>query len=449
MTGVSRGQLITVGGLLLAVLLIGIALVLNSVIFAENVETQSGPDAGAPEEVRADTNTTAWTAIHDINVRNSDNRSYAHLEAELDDWMADWVGMVRKERAITGEWIRLNRTGVTHGWRVLQTNNERNFTAGGTAGMAGQQTWLVAENVQQTGGFEQNLSRQSLYGAGYGTTEAALANSSYHIAIDEPGTSGFWRVYVFQGVGTQNVYVLTEEPDENFVGNTAAYVNFAAGSCAYQTITWVELDLRAGTFGGAPCDELAFYSDLEPGYDIYYNATAGTDSLGNHVNRSKGTYELFVGTAEVDDAPYYRASSGDSPFRLTALYGADYDLGYESQQVTSLGEIRPRPPRPDPDGVAPTVSFSLTYEAGTLTDAYQVDWSVSDPEGDLSSVEVLLYENATSTRIDSENVSVSGDSASGVTTLGPTSDGVRYDVYVIATDDRGVTTVRKESDVAN
>lgn len=111
--------------------------------------------------------------------------------------------------------------------------------------------------------------------------------------------------------------------------------------------------------------------------------------------------------------------------------------------------VGPYPAPLVPDGGAPTVSFSLTCEAGTLTDAYQVDWNVSDPEGDLSSVEALLYENATSTRIDSENVSVSNDSASGTTTLGPASDGVRYDVYVIVTDDRGVTTVRKESDVAN
>jgi hypothetical protein len=264
----------------------------------------------------------------------------------------------------------------------------------------------VAGSVQRTGTFDRNLSRQSLCSAGYGTTEAALANSSYHIAIDEPGTSGFWRVYVFQGVGTQNVYVLTEEPDENFVGNTGAYVNFAAGSCSHQTVEWVEMSVRDGTFGGAPCDELAFFDDLDPGYDIYYNNTATTDDLGNDVNRSKGSYELFVGQADVDGEPFYPGTDGRSPFRLTALYDAAYEVGYESQEIRYGGRFNALPDRSgDVTNARPTVSFSYTYEAGSLTDAYEVDWSVADDDGDLSEVEVLLYENATATKLQTTWVS--------------------------------------------
>jgi hypothetical protein len=431
---------VVLGGVVLSVVFVGIALLLNSVIFAENIATRPGVDGDEPVGVRSDTNTTARTSIADINVENSGNRSYPVLESELDARMADWLGMLRGREALSGEWVDVRRTGVTRGWRIMQTNHDRNFTAGGTDVMAGQHTWLVAEDVEQVGVFEQNISRQSTYPAGYSTTKAALADSAYHIAIDEPGTSGFWRIYMFQGVGTKNVYLLTERPDENFVGSTSAYVNFATGTCSYRTLEWVEVEVRAGTFGGAPCEELEFFQELEPGYDIYYNNTAGTDLDGDDINRSKGTYELFVGDADVDGEPFYTAARDESPFRLTALYSAAYEFAYEADDIRYGSHVRARPDRLGTgDRAVPEVSFTYVYDDDD--EAYEVDWSVSDADGDLEEVELLLYSNDTDTELDTETVPVSGSSDGGVTTLDvPTFDPSRsYDIYVIVTDEEGVS----------
>ena len=442
-----RGQLLIIGALVLATVLVGLALVLNSAIYAENVATRQGADAGSAVELRAEANVTAGSAIADINANNGANVTYGGLESELDARMADWQRGMRSRQSRSGRWLRVDRTGVTHGWRVMQTNPDRNFTAGGTAGMAGEESWLVAAGVQQVGRFDQNLSRQSLYSAGYGTTEAALANSSYHIAIDEPGASGLWRVYVFQGVGTKNVYVLTEEPDENFVGNTDAYVNFAAGSCSHRTTEWVEMKLRGGTFGGAPCDELGFFDRLNASYDIYYNETAESNESLAQVNRSMGTYDLFVGATDVWGNPYYPGSNDQSPFRRTALYDASYDVGYESGEVDYETTITTAPDRSVVAVSRPTASFTATYDSGT--GSYEVDWSASDPDANLDNVELLLYKNGSNVEpVDSTNVSVSGGSASGATDLGPGVSGTEYDIYLVATDGTGATTTLKETDTA-
>lgn len=438
-----RGQLIVLGGITLSVLLVGIALVVNGVIFAENLATRSGADSGEPVGMRGDANITARTTIADINVENSENESYPMLETHLETRMGDWVGLVHERHSLSGQWVQLRRTGLTRGWRIKQTNHDRNFTAGGTGGMTGQHTWRVAADVQQVGVFEQNISRQSTYAAGYGTTKAALADSAYHIAINETGVDGWWRIYMFQGVGTQNVYLLTEDPDENFVESTSAHINFATGTCSHQTLEWVEVEVRAGTFGGAPCGELDFFQDLEPGYDIYFNNTAA-DLDGDDVNRSKGTYELFVGQADVDGEPFYKAAAGQSPFRLTALYSAAYEFGYESDRVSYHGDVQARPDRlGTAEHSVPEVSFTYTYDG----DEYEVDWSVSDADGDLDEVEVLLYNNGTDTELESKTRSVSGDSDSGVTTLDPSAldDMVTYDIYVIVTDEAGSSEMEKKT----
>jgi hypothetical protein len=441
----SRGQLILVGGTALAVVLVGLALVLNTAIFSANLAARGDGAASDPVRVRGEADVTARTAITDINAENAGNRTFPTLENELEDRMSRWQATLRDQHAMAGQWVHVDRAGVTRGWRIMQTNHDRNFTAGDARD--GQHTWLVAENVQEVGLFEQNISRQSTYAAGYGTTKAALANSSYHIAIKEQGTSDFWRIYIFQGVGSQNVYLLTEEPGENFVGSTSAHINFATGSCSYQTLEWVELEVRGGTFGGAPCDELQFFQDLDPGYDIYYNNTAADDPNtleSDNVNRSKGSYELFVGQADVEGEPYHTAASGDSPFRLTALYSAAYDVSYKGERVSYDGTYEAVPDRLGTgSNSVPEVSFTYTYDG----DEFDVDWSVSDADGDLDEVEVLLYSNSTDAELRSKTIDVSDSTASGVTTLDPSALNVdsSYDIYVVVSDDQGASASEKKT----
>lgn len=445
-----RGQLVLVVALVLAALFIGVALTVNTVIFTENLATRSDDPKVLPDRQAAKVSVT--DGIRHLNEHNEANRSYATLHEELRNVTGETSRALQRSAGVRGASISMEVVAVDNGTRIKQTNHNRNFTAGDD--QAGGKTWSVVEDVSETPVFWQNVSRLGLAAQSWGTTQAVMANSSYHIAITQPGVSGVWRVYIFQGAATKKVYVVSEPPSENYRHNTDAHIDWI-DACSYTTEEWVRIDIEEGLMGGAPCKELEFFTDLNDGYDIYYNQTAATVA-GTTVDRTKGTYELFVRNAPIDQRPYYRASTDKSPFSLTALYQADLAYKYSTDELTYQGRLRARPARLNAaSNTAPTIDpFDIHDNVDTdLTsdENYTVDWAVSD-SGGLEKVQLILSENATGTQLDMVNISsVSGTTASGTTELDHLSlaEGATYDIWILATDTEGRTEIRRVVDTAD
>jgi len=93
---------------------------------------------------------------------------------------------------------------------------------------------------------------------------------------------------------------------------------------------------------------------------------------------------------------------------------------------------------------APTVDSLSASEVETSDSdaAFDVDWSVGDADGDLSSVDLALTDDTDSESEDSASVSVTGDTASGTTRLvaaGDDGSGNSYTVEATVTDGGGNT----------
>lgn len=446
-----RGQLVLVGALVLATLFVGIALTVNAVIFTENTATRDHE----PKDVhgRAAVQESVTGQIRYLDEHNTENRSYPELHDDLRDATANTTRMLQRREAERGASLSVELVAIENGTRIRQTNHDRNFTAGDER--AGATTWSVVEGVNETGVFWQNISRLGLAAQSWGTTEAAMANSSYHVAIDEPGTPGVWRVYIFQGAATEKVYVVTEPPHKDYHHSTDAHVDWA-DACSYTTQEWVRIDIEEALVGGYPCDELRFFEDLDEGYDVYYNQTAQTLDTGVTVNRSKGTYELFVGEAPVDHRPFHRATTDRSPFTTSALFSADVSFAYTTDRLDYRTQFEAQPPRVALASNVPPAVDTFDAHDNVNTDVatdenYTVDWAVSDESG-LETVQLVLSANATGTRLDMENVtSVSGTTASGSTELDDASlaEDVDYEIWLVATDTEGATEIRRVLDTAD
>jgi subtilisin len=86
---------------------------------------------------------------------------------------------------------------------------------------------------------------------------------------------------------------------------------------------------------------------------------------------------------------------------------------------------------------APAIdSLSVTNNSNGGWARFDVNWSVSDADGDLASVDLTLTQ---STTVDSANTSVSGSSASGTTRLEEKKGSGTYDVTLTVTDSKGNT----------
>ncbi|WP_435157558.1 hypothetical protein [Haladaptatus sp. DFWS20] len=92
---------------------------------------------------------------------------------------------------------------------------------------------------------------------------------------------------------------------------------------------------------------------------------------------------------------------------------------------------------------APTIdSFSVTNVSNGGWASFNVNWTVSDADGDLSSVVVELRQNGVQT---SKTIGVSGSSASDNTNIRDRKGSGSYDVVLTVTDAAGNTTTQTKT----
>jgi hypothetical protein len=450
MADVERAQLILVGGIAVAAAMVVVALVLNSAIFAGNLATRTG-DADTTE-ILTSQGTAAESVggvIEHVNTNNEANHSHGTLEGKLIDGVTDLNDLSNRQAAPDGTVTSISIDTVWPGMRIMQTNQSRNLSAGGSDA----ENWTLARDVTGTATFRLNITNSSLNESTYGTTKAAMANSSFHVAVNEVGTPGIWRIYVFEAAATDQTYVLVEKPGENFHGSLATYRAFATESCARTNTTFLTVDIGNALVDDLHCSQLEDLDDLDGPYHVSYNTTVETPPTLDEVARARGTYELFVDQPSVNlpssSDPYFTDADGRSPFTRTAIYAATHRFTYESSTTSYEGSFTAGPAT----GGAPP-GFTPPVAGMTVTDQsseFDVDWSAPDADDDLEEVEVVLVENETDAEeLNSKTTTVSSGSESGTTTFdGNVSSGTRYDIFVIASDANEGADVVTCTNVAN
>jgi PKD repeat protein len=134
-------------------------------------------------------------------------------------------------------------------------------------------------------------------------------------------------------------------------------------------------------------------------------------------------------TSSAQNPSHTYGSSGTYTVNLTVT---DDDGGTASKQMDITVSS---------SGQAPIVdSFTLTEGSGNDINA---NWDVSDPDGDLASVEVQ-FNSQDSTDSSTQTTGISGGSATGTTTY-KGNNNEAYDVTITVTDSNGNTDTRTET----
>lgn len=433
-----RGQLILVAGFTLAVMFVTVALLLNTAIFAENLATRTTGGQSLEASSAADAvDGGLRTGIKHINLNNENNASYADLTRNLTGMTTNWSDASNRQLSIDGSRVHVSVLGTANGSRLLHENTSRNWTAGGTN--VGQPEWTLfddveADNVQW---FYMNISRKALFTASTDTTMAATADSAFNPRIVNQ-TGAEWRVYIFEGAATDSIYVLVEDPGEDFRNSPKAYTAFAQESCIVTAVEGqVHFQLWEGDINGIRCQHLDFVHDLDGPVSVEFENTTSEHPITSNVSaRVKGKYDIMVNTTDVKWSNFHPARDDLSPFALTAITKVDYRQQYRQAAVTytTRSEIVPRfvggvtvddDPRlgvsvNDTSGLLDTVDFDIAWDARDVND--DLDWvnvTVRDKDGNV----VETYDN-----------DVSGGTASGTEEFIRTSDNGPYEFTVIVTD---------------
>lgn len=343
-TGRERGQMLLIASLIVATSFVGLALVVNSAIYTENLSTRE--TSGEAERVVENRQLAANDLQELIDRSNAavagDN--FTAVENGYSDGLAVWSDSLERQYQRTGRFVDYQPNETVEGTRIQQTNASRNFTAGGSVDDPGE--WTLVNDTTRAGEFEMTVDRTDLLEAPAGLVLDILLGRTFYIEIvDEAGQT--WEVYVFQddSVASDAASVVVRPPGGFDFSLLDPLSTLGSDDRCTTTGENVSLDLVKGTFDGEECSELSFYTDNVTGtpHSISYrNTKTGGVSLPllpdiPADDRVTGTYNLTVDTNASRD-PYYGPTSGDDPNAKAVIYEASVDAEFRSKSVVYRNE---------------------------------------------------------------------------------------------------------------
>ena len=289
-----RGQLILVGAVVIAVALVGVVVVLNTVLFTENV-VQDGATAAASDSL--DVTLVVRDDLAPLVDGTNYNETYANegeLETALDESVhryAALLGIAEAKRAPAT--LTVDVRNATIGYAIVHDNRSTSFL-----GDDGRRNWTVARNADP---------RQ--YVLTVDPANGTSASDGFRLSVTDG--SDRWNLTTYRQDG--NVSVRTN-------GTTVA-----PSTCPDVTAGNLTIDLRSGTTTPGPCT-FDYASGLVGPYDVsYVNGDNAT-----------GTYSVVLnGTAAT--LPAVNTTASVSPYRTFVAYEVEATFSYVTPDSTYRG----------------------------------------------------------------------------------------------------------------
>ncbi len=285
-----RGQLLLVGAVVIAISLVAVVVILNTVLYTENV-TNSEPIA-----VTGDARDVALVVRGDIEPlvhrANYDERhdSVGASRTAVNESVAEYetlLGVTVAERTPASFHVELSNQTVGEGIE---------HDSGGAFVDAGNRAdWTVAQNADVRR-YVLSVNRSSL---------ASSQSDAFRIGVSEGSED--WNLSVFRQ-GTDVVFRTS--------GSTVS-----PSTCAVSSER-VRIDVRNGSASGCL---FSFAQGVGDDYDLVYR----------NADNASGTYSiLFNGTGATIPSTSVNAGSSDAPYRTHVVYELDARLTYTSPELT-------------------------------------------------------------------------------------------------------------------
>ena len=310
----SRAQLVLVGGLVIAVGLVALAIVLNSGIYTHNLASRADPIASEAvgNAVVVDDSVEGLVEFAVRDDPNDNDAQNATVEAGVPDISAQ----LSRESARRGVLTNATVVALFPGTTVRQTA-DREFSDGASPA---DPSWEVADDAHGIRDFRMDVDRSSL--TDRGLLSFPISSTVFNVTFQT--TPDDVVVSVYQDSGTTAVLVTDEATGRMF------------GPCTDSTGSRTEIDLTGATVAGEHCAALERLGDLPRPYDVEFD---GGD-------RAIGSYSLVANTTETPAGTV--GSPGDSgPSGLETLYSVRVDVRFQSHRVDYRTNVTAAPGEPD------------------------------------------------------------------------------------------------------
>lgn len=304
-----RGQLLLITAISIAVLLVLMALALNTAVYG--VIHVGGADDDIREErnaVRYEDSVRRGVGGLIPAVNDATPAGYDSLRTNLSHAVTDWSRLSGRQESMDGVATNASLVDVRFETGVVHDNESREFTNSSDAA-----DWTVADGFTELDRFEMQVGRPRLVN----TTDCSAVGTCFELTAD----GGAWKLTAYRT--NQQVIIRVDATD--------------SATCE-TTDPPVAVNLTAGRFDHADCSETFTPIDEE-------TAAPHTLQYANADNVN-GTYELH-GAGRVDESDYYGADSGASPRIAPRLVGANVTVTYRSADLHYRTTIRVAPGETD------------------------------------------------------------------------------------------------------
>jgi hypothetical protein len=307
-----RAQLLLVGALGIAVLLVVLATVLNSVASAGTLAAGGADPAGAGDAARSGEDLQRGVVRVASSANSEANTSYATLSTALEAGVGDLDDGVGRQAALDGRAASVTvQEQVWHS--EIRQPGSRTFTDRG-----GATDWTLVGDATATDRFRIRVDREGL-------ADSCLADCFTVVAAAGSAT---WEATIRRGNGSvateSDIVVAVESP----VGGPEA--------CVVPDADTAWINLTAGTVGGTDCSALQFAEGVAAPYAIRYE----------NGDRATGSYELAVDHESPADATHYD-TDGDGteepPLLSPELRAVSVEITHESAALQYRTTVRVRP----------------------------------------------------------------------------------------------------------
>jgi hypothetical protein len=299
-----RGQLLLIAGLGIAMTLVVLAIVLNTVIFTQNLATREAVDTRTPVEFTNAVEQGVGGIMVEANHWNTTD--YGTLDTAFKEAVTTWAGNATYLAASKGTSADVSLEGTTNGTRVIQESR------GAWENQSGTSDWQIATSTERIRRFHVNVSHTDL------------------VSEDDTGlpTSDAFRINVSETSGADNwiLYIYENQSDSSRIDATAIRPDGTKTTCSASHAELL-IDITEAQINGTSCG-FTFADNISSPYNISIeNGDRISAKYTFVVNTDHATFSSAHG-ADYDFPPSYT-----SPYAVPAIYSADVNVTVERADI--------------------------------------------------------------------------------------------------------------------
>jgi hypothetical protein len=323
-TAADRGQLILVAAFGVAVMLVALALILNTAIYTENLATRGSDISGGHDAIQYGDTTqrTLHETVRYVNYNN--DSSYSELQTNVRWAVWNYSNASGRQQASDAIVTRTTVTDQKTGTRIH--NRSGNFSD-----TSGNRNWTIDQSAGKVRNFTMEVDRNSIAG---NDPPPVKSNDLFYVNLSDDDDNEYYRVYVYNNSttgGDRGLNVTVQ-------GQTDVGWNFERGCNREWPGETATVNITEATVAGERCKPLrkvANITDESDDFKIRFNNTMDTDPDPNETT-IEGNYSMVVDSD-------IGATGSAAPTRSEAIYSVTVHLVYESKRLYFETDIRAAP----------------------------------------------------------------------------------------------------------